>query len=365
MLGNIPLSKRLIWLVAGLTLAAGIIILALILICLTRPLSDAPGSRVLVSLSSTNELAPKDHKLVAPSEKAPLPITNPVEENQTLEGNQTLEENQTLERVSVPPLSDSLEDPSPASDAEHRKIITLKPTIKLNNTSPVFNPDNKKQMAIVLTDLGLQSELFKKILEDLDPAVTLAFYGCVESTPHQMLEARRRGHELVVMIPMEPYNYPANDPGPDTLLTGSPAEENLRRLDKVLAPLSGYVAVINYLGGRFTASAVDYEPIIVEFKRRNLLLLDHFSAPRSLAQELGSKHQLPVLRIKKVLKNGLSREEIIRQLDNFAYLIDEQEVAVILVHTYPEAVEALKEWTAHIKEKPVALVPISAIALTP
>ena len=53
----------------------------------------------------------------------------------------------------------------------------------------------------------------------LPPAVTLAFtpYG---TEPGKLAErARAQHHEILLQIPMEPYDYPDNDPGPQTLLT--------------------------------------------------------------------------------------------------------------------------------------------------
>ena len=35
-------------------------------------------------------------------------------------------------------------------------------------------------------------------------------------------QARARGHEALLQAPMEPFDYPQNNPGPHTLLTGAP-----------------------------------------------------------------------------------------------------------------------------------------------
>ena len=34
-----------------------------------------------------------------------------------------------------------------------------------------------------------------------------------------MTSARAAGHEVLLQAPMEPFDYPDNDPGPQTLLT--------------------------------------------------------------------------------------------------------------------------------------------------
>jgi polysaccharide deacetylase 2 family uncharacterized protein YibQ len=42
--------------------------------------------------------------------------------------------------------------------------------------------------------------------------------------------ARAKGHELLLQVPMEPFDYPNNDPGPRTLLTSLANEQNVNRL---------------------------------------------------------------------------------------------------------------------------------------
>ena len=47
-----------------------------------------------------------------------------------------------------------------------------------------------------------------------------------------MQEARRGGHEILMQVPFEPFDYPNNNPGPDTLLISQPAAKNVEDLHK-------------------------------------------------------------------------------------------------------------------------------------
>ncbi|PNA58296.1 hypothetical protein C1Y19_35055, partial [Pseudomonas sp. MPR-LB3] len=66
--------------------------------------------------------------------------------------------------------------------------------------------------------------------------------------------ARANGHEVVLELPMEPLDYPANDPGKYTLMTNAAPAETVRRLEWLLARTTGYFATTNYMGGRFVTS---------------------------------------------------------------------------------------------------------------
>jgi polysaccharide deacetylase 2 family uncharacterized protein YibQ len=68
-----------------------------------------------------------------------------------------------------------------------------------------------------------------------------------------MQEARREGHEILLQIPFEPFDYPANDPGPGPL-TVEPAQMPISKdLHAAMARITNYTGITNFMGGRFLA----------------------------------------------------------------------------------------------------------------
>ena len=59
---------------------------------------------------------------------------------------------------------------------------------------------------------------------------------------------------MLLQVGMEPFDYPDNDPGPQTLLTSLTPEQNLDRLHWLMSRFQGYVGVANLMGARFTAT---------------------------------------------------------------------------------------------------------------
>src|SRR3954451_16453057 len=85
-------------------------------------------------------------------------------------------------------------------------------------------------VAILIGGLGVGAAKTTDAIMRLPAAVTLAFtpYG---SDPGKLAErARAQRHEIFLQIPMEPYDFPDNDPGPQTLLTSLSADQNMDRL---------------------------------------------------------------------------------------------------------------------------------------
>ena len=94
-------------------------------------------------------------------------------------------------------------------------------------------------VAIVVGGLGVGAAKTTDAIMKLPPAVTLAFtpYG---ADPAKLAErARAQRHEILLQVPMEPFDYPDNDPGPQTLLTTLTPEQNHRPAVLASQPVPG------------------------------------------------------------------------------------------------------------------------------
>src|SRR5690606_4478428 len=113
--------------------------------------------------------------------------------------------------------------------------------------------------------------------------------------------ARGDGHEIFLQVPMEPFDYPDNDPGPQTLLTGPKESGNIERLQWALGRFTGYVGIVNFLGGRLTADETALSPILREVAGRGLLVVDDGSSSRSLLATSAARAQIPALKVDRVI----------------------------------------------------------------
>src|SRR5882757_8579002 len=151
-------------------------------------------------------------------------------------------------------------------------------------------------VAVVVGGLGVGAAKTTDAIMKLPAAVTLAFtpYG---SDPAKLAErARAQRHEILLQIPMEPFDYPDNDPGPQTLLTTLGAEQNIDRLYWHLSRFQGYAGIANFMGGRFVVTDAAMQPIIREAAKRGLGFLDDGLAPRSVAATLTTGQGMPFVK---------------------------------------------------------------------
>ncbi|MDQ8729528.1 divergent polysaccharide deacetylase family protein [Bradyrhizobium sp. LHD-71] len=214
-------------------------------------------------------------------------------------------------------------------------------------------------IAIVVQGLGVGAAKTNEAIVKLPPAVTLAFtpYG---TDPAKLVErARTQGHEVLLQVPMEPFDYPDNDPGPQTLLTTANAEQNLDRLYWHLSRFQGYAGLANFMGSRFVATDAAMQPVLREAAKRGLAYFDDGSAARSLAGSLAQSQAVPFAKADltiDVVPTALEIDRALGQLETFAR---QHGLAVGVASALPISIERIASWAKALEGRGILLVPLT------
>ncbi|PLX37880.1 MAG: hypothetical protein C0606_06370 [Hyphomicrobiales bacterium] len=220
---------------------------------------------------------------------------------------------------------------------------------------------NMPKVAIVVGGLGLSQTGTQQAIRKLPKGVTLAFSPYGNSLDRWMKKAREDGHELLLQVPLEPYDFPQNDPGPHTLLTSLKAQENIGRLHWVMTRLTNYVGIASYMGARFTASGEAFSPVMEEIGRRGLMYLDDGSSTRSIAASLADATRTPFARTEITLDATPTPEEIDLRLLQLESLARSRGAAVGSASSLPVSIERINQWAETLERRGIALVPISVV----
>jgi len=218
-------------------------------------------------------------------------------------------------------------------------------------------------IAIVIGGLGVGAAKTSDAIMKLPPAVTLAFtpYG---SDPGKLVErARAQRHEVLLQIPMEPFDYPDNDPGPQTLLTTLAPEQNLDRLFWHLSRFQGYAGIANFMGARFVVTDAALQPIVREAAKRGLGYLDDGSSPRSVASSLAEGQAMPFAKADFSIDAVPTSVEIDRALAKLESLAKERGTAVGIASALPISIERIAAWTRSLESRGILLVPLTTAML--
>ena len=118
----------------------------------------------------------------------------------------------------------------------------------------------KFRIAIVVSGLGISAKATSAALASLPASVTLGFAPYAGDVQHWVTQARQFGHEVLLEVPMEPFDFPDCDPGPYTLRVGSMSSVNAERLNWALTRFTGYAGVTNLLGDRLLSDSEALAP---------------------------------------------------------------------------------------------------------
>lgn len=216
------------------------------------------------------------------------------------------------------------------------------------------------KIAILIGGMGLSASGTSVAINRLPEEVTLAFAPYAKALQEWVHKARQNGHEVMLQLPMEPFDYPDNDPGPHTLLSSLPPQDNVRRLEWLLARFTGYFGVTNFMGAKFTSSVDALRPVFRQINRRGLVYLEDGSSARSLSEKTARQIGLKATSGDLILDNNPTAKTIDAALAQLETIALERGIAVGIASGLPVTVERIAVWSQSLQTKGIVLVPVSA-----
>src|ERR1700688_3209026 len=221
------------------------------------------------------------------------------------------------------------------------------------------------RIAIIVSGLGVSDSATADAIAKLPGAVTLGFMPYGSDVAALAGRARARGHEVLLQVPMEPFDYPDNDPGPQTLLTSLTPQQNIDRLYWLMSRLQGYVGIASAMGARFTASEPSFSPVLREAAKRGLIFVDDGANPRSLAGRIAGANNLPFAKADVTIDAVSTASEIDHALGRLEMAARERSIAVGISSGLPVSIDHIAKWAKTLADHGIQLVPITAVTLKP
>lgn len=276
------------------------------------------------------------------------------------------------QEVVVPAPGDSI--PAPAGPKVDQKFLEMTPQGPLPKVAadgvrpadafaqpvtPIPGKPDAVRVALIIAGLGVSAKDTTDAIAKLAGAVTFAFvpYGSDAALAGR---ARAAGHEILLQVPMEPFDYPDNDPGPETLLTSLAARQNVDRLHWLMGRFEGYVGLINMMGARFTASEQAFAPVLQEVEKRGLIFVDDGSNPRSVAGRVAGANSLPFAKADVTIDSVPTPDEIDHALTRLEMAARQRHLAIGIASALPVSIARIAKWAKSAASRGVLLVPITA-----
>ena len=218
------------------------------------------------------------------------------------------------------------------------------------------------RISLIVGGLGMTQKHTLAAINELPPEVTLSFVPYANDLQGWINKARAAGHEVLLELPMEAYDYPNVDSGPHTLLTSAKPEENLRRLNILMGKATGYFGVTNYQGARLATDAAAATPVMKALKDRGLVFLHDGAAARSVLPQAADQTGLNFTVADRIVDAELSADAIDRELLALEALSIQNGKAIGVGFAYPVTIEQFRIWAEGLKAKGYQLAPASASA---
>ena len=223
----------------------------------------------------------------------------------------------------------------------------------------------KFRIAIVVSGLGISAKATSAALASLPPGVTLGFAPYAGDVQHWVNQARQFGHEVLLEVPMEPFDFPDSDPGPHTLRAGADEDSNLQRLTWNLTRFTGYAGVTNLLGQRFLSDSDVLSPAMTYLARRGLYSYDNGAASQSVAPQVANSTAAAFAQANENLDDIQTALEIDRHLSALEDEARAHGSAIGSGFLYPVTVDRVAAWAKGLQGRGFVLVPVSAIVSAP
>jgi len=193
----------------------------------------------------------------------------------------------------------------------------------------------RPKITIVLGGMGLNPRLTQKAIDELPGDITLGFAPYGENLQRQVNAARTRGHEILLQVPMEPVGYPANSPGPKTLMSR----------------FAGYSGITNYMGGRMLTSEEALKPVMKEVKARGLVYLEDASVSLTLSPQVVEAVRLPIQRATLMIDADPTAPAIAAALERLELEAIRSGAAIGTGSVLDVTIETVAQWAKTLQEK--------------
>jgi|GEM_PF-179592 len=223
----------------------------------------------------------------------------------------------------------------------------------------------KPRIALVVGGLGINHRTTMEAIAELPADITLSFAPRVSNagldTQYYINKARADGHEVLIEVPMEPYEYGRHSPEPNTLKLEGPAEQNLDALYATLSKASGYVGVVNYQGAKYATELEAVSPIVEALAERGLMIVEDGSLPRSAFADAARGREASYREAASVIDAEVNASNIAEELARLEIEALAKGSSLGTGFAFPVTIDTILDWREDLDAKGIQLVPASAV----
>ncbi len=238
-----------------------------------------------------------------------------------------------------------------------KKPVLERPEIRSKTVIPELPPPSGlPQLAIILDDFGLSKQSAYEVFS-MNNSITIAILPHRKYSAWIAEEANRRGHDIILHVPME-----ATKPlklGEGGLYLWMTDGEIARTINSNINSVPFIKGVSNHMGSAFTQDSRAMNTVVAELKKHGLFFYDSITGSKSIAYKTAKSHGLQALKRDVFLDDKDDPVEIEKQWNKAVQLAIRKGRAIAQGHPRRNTLDVLKK--ALKNNEKVTIVPITTL----
>ena len=217
------------------------------------------------------------------------------------------------------------------------------------------------KIALVIDDLGQQPMDLARAFIDVDFPLALTVLPDLRNSAAIVEEARARGREVLLHLPMEPRGYPRENPGKDAILVHLPAGEVKRRVRRALGTVPGVEGISNHMGSLATQDRATMTAVLDVVAGENLYFLDSRTTNRSIVPKIAREQDARCVQNDVFLDNVREAGPIRERLAEAASLARSSGSAVAIFHPHAICLEVIPAEVERLRGEGITFVTLRGL----
>jgi polysaccharide deacetylase 2 family uncharacterized protein YibQ len=223
-----------------------------------------------------------------------------------------------------------------------------------------FSPvAGKSYVSVIVGGLGVNTALTRRAINELPADVSLAFAAESANLQSWINQARARGHEVLIELPMEGSEFNSNDPGAEyTLMVGNSESVNIGNLDYLLSRAQGYFAVTNYGGDKLVRDQKALEPILKALGEAGLGVIYDGSEKNTRFNTVGQRVKTTTVTAQTLLDADTQSHDAVIAILSSLQPSESVKVPIGMGFSFASTIDGINDWVA-AKPRNTELAPAS------
>lgn len=191
-----------------------------------------------------------------------------------------------------------------------------------------------RQIAVVIDDFGNGMKGTEQMLE-LPIKLTVAVMPFLPTTNQDAEAAHRRGHDVIVHLPMEPIRGLRSWLGPGAITTDLTDDEIRKRVEAAIAEVPHAVGMNNHMGSRATSDKRIMRIVLQVCKEKGLFFLDSRTSFKTVVPKIAKELGVDILHNDVFLDDVYTQSHVRKQIVTLKKFLKNNEHCVVIGHVGP------------------------------